>query len=152
MCARNTSRYLKYFSHMHTLHCVQVHNILGIGDFTTNLPFDRIGVMGDVASSPNDPIFLNHHAMVDCILEEWLQQNPEATYPESDLIRNGHRGDDYIVPFIPLYTHSQMFKTADNLGYSCTLSGLDIDSSAVSQVSFVSLLIALIVVALIVRV
>ena len=55
---------------------MQVHVILGSGDITTFLPFNRTGVMGDVASSPNDPIFLNHHAMVDCILEEWLQQNP----------------------------------------------------------------------------
>ena len=94
--------------------------------------------MGDVASSANDPIFLNHHAMVDCILEEWLQQNPEATYPESNEIRIGHKANDYLVPFIPLYTNNQMFKTADNFGYSCTLSQLD--SSSSSNICYASLL------------
>ena len=38
-------------------------------------------------------------------------------YPQDNRIRHGHRGNDYIVPFIPLYTHEDMFKTADNFGY-----------------------------------
>ena len=117
---------------------MQVHIILGSGDITTFLPFNRTGVMGDVASSPNDPIFLNHHAMIDCILEEWLQQNPEATYPESNEIPNGHRANDYLVSFIPLYTNSDMFKTADNFGYSCSLS--QPDSSSISNIYSASLL------------
>lgn len=76
--------------------------------------------MGDVAASPNDPIFINHHARIDCILEEWLQEHKgELDYPISDEIHDGHRANDYIVPFIPLYNHSQMFKTADNFGYRC---------------------------------
>ena len=33
----------------------------------------------------------------------------------------GHRRDDYIVPFIPLYTHNMMFKQADSFGYSCNI-------------------------------
>ena len=117
---------------------MQVHNIWGIGDFTKMPPFNRIGMMGHGASSPNNPIFLNHHAMVDCILEEWLQQNPEATYPESNEIPNGHRANDYLIPFIPLYTNSDMFKTADNFGYSCSLS--QPDSSSLSNILSASLL------------
>ena len=81
--------------------------------------------MGDVAASANDPIFINHHTMVDCILEEWLQQNNRtATYPnptDPGTINRGHHRDDYIVPFIPLFTHEMMFKTAENFGYSCNL-------------------------------
>ena len=78
--------------------------------------------MADVAASANDPIFLNHHAMVDCIFETWLQKNPNARYPEDDeMIPNGHRHQDYIVPFFPLYKHSNMFSTADKFGYQCTI-------------------------------
>ena len=53
--------------------------------------------MSCVAASPNDPAFVNHHGMVDCILEEWLQKNKNAMYPTSDEIREGHRANDYIV-------------------------------------------------------
>ena len=75
--------------------------------------------MGDVAASPNDPIFFFHHTTIDCLLEAWLKENPNNKYPDSNVL--GHRRDDYIVPFIPLYTHEDMFKTAENLGYDCTI-------------------------------
>ena len=71
-----------------------------------------------IAASPNDPVFINHHANIDCILEKWLQENKDALlYLQSDAIRG--RGD-YIVPFMPLHTHNDMFKTADNFGYRCS--------------------------------
>ena len=74
-----------------------------------------------IAASPNDPVFINHHANIDCILENWLQENKDALlYPQSDEIRVGHRGGDYIVPFMPLHTHNDMFKTANNFGYRCS--------------------------------
>ena len=87
------------------------------------------GVMADTAASPNDPIFINHHAMVDCILEEWLQRHQDAEYPADvpDSLK-GHRRDDYIVHFFPLYKHSDMFKTADNFGYSCNLDDSEMPS------------------------
>ena len=78
------------------------------------------GVMADVAASPNDPLFVNHHTTVDCILEGWLQRNPNARYPD-DVEIKGHQKNGYIVPFFPLFKHSDMFKTADNFGYSCDL-------------------------------
>lgn len=78
--------------------------------------------MASVASSTNDPIFLNHHAMTDCIFEEWLQRHRgRLTYPVSDEIREGHRAHDYIVPFLPLYMNIDVFKTADSFGFSCSL-------------------------------
>ena len=100
---------------------------MGLGYFGSNAFKDPeiSGVMADVAASANDPIFLNHHAMVDCIFETWLQNHPSVQYPmESDTnkIPPGHRYDDYIVPFFPLYKHSDMFSTADKFGYRCTLS------------------------------
>ena len=77
--------------------------------------------MACVAASPNDPVFINHHANIDCILEKWLQKNKDSLqYPSSDDIREGHRATDYIVPFIPVYTHNDTFKTADNFGYKCS--------------------------------
>ena len=78
--------------------------------------------MGDVAASANDPIFLNHRAMVDCIFETWLQKNPTAQYPVNDNIPNGHQQKDYIVPFFPLYRHRDMFSTADKFGYRCKIT------------------------------
>ena len=107
------------------------------------------GVMADVAASPNDPIFMNHHAMIDCIFEEWLKINslsadPQTYPPSNPKIRSGHKAEDYIVPFIPLYKHEQMFKTADNFGYSCNLDMINVpntpnpdpDSSAAVKVYF----------------
>ena len=91
------------------------------------------GVMEDVAASPNDPIFINHHAMIDCIFEEWLKINSQSadpqTYPSNSEIRSGHKAEDYIVPIIPLYKHEQMFKTADNFGYSCNLSMINVTNT-----------------------
>ena len=103
---------------------LQVHIILGIGDLEgPTIPFDKQGVMSCVAASPNDPIFINHHANIDCILEKWLQENPNShLYPLSPEIREGHRRSDYIVPFIPLYTHREMLNTSDNFGYVCSTS------------------------------
>ena len=79
--------------------------------------------MADVAASPNDPLFINHHSMVDCIFEEWLKAHPDAEYPPNvpeEL--KGHQKNGYIVPFFPLFTHNQLFKKAEEFGYSCELS------------------------------
>ena len=106
-------------------HALQVHLILGLGDKYGPDDFRLQGAMSCVAASPNDPIFINHHGKIDFILEEWLVKNKDRlSYPLSDEIREGHRGKDgYIVPFIPLYTHEDMFKTADNFGYKYLESG-----------------------------
>lgn len=111
---------------------MQVHIILGIGDIKSVLQSlvgdNEIGVMGHVAASPNDPIFINHHAMIDCIFDEWLKEynheGSSAKYPEpgDDINKEGHNKNDYIVPFIPVFTHSDMFKTAENFGYGCNLN------------------------------
>ena len=108
---------------------LEVHLILGGIRQDSELkskPFTEKGVMEDVAASPNDPVFVNHHTMIDCILEEWLQKNPDVEYPTTggDKIAKGHGADDYIVPLIPLYTHKDMLKTADHFGYSCSLDGV----------------------------
>ena len=115
---------------------VQVHIILGVGDVTSpQVPFSEAGVMSCVAASPNDPVFINHHANVDCILEQWLTKNNfSLLYPHSREIREGHRANDYIVPFMPLYTHEQMFQTADNFGYRC---------STVASQAYVALIISM---------
>ncbi len=83
------------------------------------------GVMGDVTASPNDPVFINHHAMIDCIFEMWLQ-NCDATYPDDvPDAQKGHQRGSYLVPFFPLFKHEDMMKTADNFGYSCNLTHQD---------------------------
>ena len=92
-----------------------------MGHLNNNLLPAQKGVMADVAAASSDPIFIYHHAMIDCILEEWLQRNTNAQYPVNNQIRQGHKADDYMVPFFPLVRHSEMFMTADNFGYMCTL-------------------------------
>ena len=82
--------------------------------------------MADVAASSSDPIFISHHAMIDCILEEWLQRNANAQYPVNDQIHQGHRADDYMVPFFPLVKHNEMFMTAENFGYTCRLPRVNV--------------------------
>ena len=78
------------------------------------------GTMANVAASPNDPVFFNHHTMVDSIFEQWLQQHPNGEYggPNNDVKFAGHSDNDCIVPFIPVYTHMDMFKWAEYYGYS----------------------------------
>jgi hypothetical protein len=106
-------------------HTAFVHIILGIGHFDAEIPTNRKGVMANVGASPNDPVFINHHTMVDCILEEWLKKHPDAKYPEGvPSTKVGHRGDDYIVPFFPLVKHSDVFKSGDYLGYWCDISAV----------------------------
>ena len=103
---------------------MQVHITLGMRRFDNGFESYEKGVMGDVAASANDPIFINHHTMVDCILEEWLQaqqNNRNIDYPANQTIRKGHRRNDYIVPFIPLYMHNMMFKRAEDFGYLCNI-------------------------------
>ena len=108
---------------------LQIHIIVGLGDFNRNFdPNHMKGVMANVAASPNDPMFINHHAMVDCILEEWLKQHPDAEYPREGP-KQGHGINDYMVPFFPLVKHSDMFKTADNFGYSCRLPDITVPGS-----------------------
>ena len=122
---------------------MQGHIILGIGDLRSgpSIPFEKVGVMSCVAASPNDPAFINHHGMVDCILEEWLQRNKDKPYPTSDEIREGHRADDYIVPIMPLYMQRDMYKTADNFGYSCSLPDGGDGSGSVSVQAYTGLAI-----------
>ena len=76
--------------------------------------------MGNVAASPNDPVFINHHTMIDSIFEQWLQQYPNGVYggPKNDSKFAGHSANDCIVPFIPVYRHMDMFQEAENFGYA----------------------------------
>ena len=129
--------------HVYCVHTHTHHIVVGIGDGTGSccvpcsnrswchhssalryrkIPFQRTGVIAFVDSSPNDPVFLNHHTMVDCIIEEWLQRYGDSiSYPHSSGIREGHRAWDYTMPFIELFMQKDMLKTADNFGYSCYL-------------------------------
>ena len=61
---------------------MQVHNMIGDGDMRHQFPGYQQGVMSDTAASPNYPLFLNHHSMVDCTLEEWIQRHLGAEYPD----------------------------------------------------------------------
>ena len=81
------------------------------------------GHIEDVAASPNDPFFIVHHTMVDCLFEAWLERHPGGTYPLNPPAP-GHGRNQYMVPFFPLATNGDMFQRAENLGYLCRLSNL----------------------------
>jgi len=61
--------------------------------------------------------------MVDSILEKWIVKHRQIAYPTNipaelnGTLFIGHRAEDYIVPFYPLFTHRDMFKEASELGY-----------------------------------
>ena len=84
------------------------------------------GTIGEIPIAANDPVFINHHTMIDCLFEQWLQSShPNKEYPSMTLDARfaGHAADDCIVPFIPLYNHGDVFsKSANDYGYSCSLS------------------------------
>ena len=83
--------------------------------------------MDDVVSSPNDPLFMPHHVMVDCMFDEWLERHPDAKYPNDIPVTVptiGHQPDDFMVPFFPLSTNIDMFTRSRNFGYFCDLPNI----------------------------
>ena len=103
---------------------LQIHWIPGIGDAASNLalPARMRGQIEDVAASPNDPLFIFHHAMIDCLLDEWLRRHSDAEYPVDPLVTQGHRRDDFVGAFFPLYTNGDMFKRTEEFGYFCRIA------------------------------
>ena len=87
--------------------------------------------MLDKTASPNDPFFIIHHTMIDCIFDKWLKRHPDEEYPDVPLTfsTKGHQPHSYMVPYFPLYTNADMFKSAaDNFGYFCNLPNITTDS------------------------
>jgi hypothetical protein len=122
---------------------MQLHFVAGTGDFKIFSYIDPrlAGSVLDVASSPNDPLFILHHTAVDCVFEEWLKRHPDGEYPDSPDVPQGHLRDGYMVPFYPLFTNNDMFKPAENFGYSCSLSDLESKANALSPVTWYTVII-----------
>lgn len=90
----------------------------------------------------NDPVFINHHTMIDCLLEQWLTSHPATLQSQFA----GHAAGDCIVPFIPLFNHSEVFsKSANDFGFSCDLRSFN---SGARVVSLLALLVCMIVMCL----
>ena len=66
--------------------------------------------MYDIASSPNDPVFI-HHLMLDCILLEWAKRHSDTEYPIHSLIRDRHRKRDFVCNYFPLVTNDEVLFT-----------------------------------------
>jgi len=113
----------------------QVHTILGSGDQSANTPPERTGQMSDPVASPNDPVFIVHHTMTDCVFDGWLKHHPDEEYPDVPLTFNtrGHQAHSFMIPFLPLYTNADMFKPANNFGYYCNLPNITIDANDVNS-------------------
>ena len=77
------------------------------------------GEMMVVPPASNDPIFHLHHCNVDRIFETWLRRQGKRSsfVPESRVAHPGHNGIDYLVPFFPLKTNSDMYKGSRYFGY-----------------------------------
>ena len=111
------------------------------------VPPDMLGNMADAGASPNDPFFIIHHTMIDCVFDEWLKRHPDEAYPDVPLTLStrGHQSaNSFMIPFFPLYTNSKMFKPArNNFGYFCDLpniSGEEVGSVGSSPNTYLSLL------------
>ena len=89
--------------------------------------------MGDPVASPNDPVFIIHHTMIDCMFDEWLKHHPDEEYPDVPLTLStkGHQPHGFMIPFFPLYTNADMFKLANNFGYYCNLPNITIADTEV---------------------
>ena len=61
----------------------QPYVILGIGSETYASKVQ--GTMVSEGASPNDPVFFNHHTMVDCLLDKYLKNTTEG-YATLDLL------------------------------------------------------------------
>ena len=76
--------------------------------------------------------------ITQALIAYWLYNHQNDLYPKPDSsakqIPEGHRANDYIVPFLPLYTHEEMFATADTLGYNCSLFS-ELQSNTTTQPS-----------------
>ena len=94
----------------------------------------------------NDPLFINHHTMIDCLFEQWLTSHPNRQYPATLQAQfAGHAGGDCIVPFIPLFNNSEVFSmSASDFGFSC--ADLRSFNSGARLVNSLALLISMIVV------
>ena len=83
-----------------------------------------VGNIADFGASPNDPYFIVHHTMIDCVFDEWLKHHPDEEYPDVPLTPStrGHQPLSFMIPYFPLYTNVDMFKpAANNFGYFCDL-------------------------------
>nr|XP_046246308.1 tyrosinase-like [Scatophagus argus] len=77
------------------------------------------GTMSLVPTAANDPIFMLHHSFVDKLLDRWLQDHSEATYPDSDQVHPAQRAQAYMAPFFPLRPNNYYRgRSTQSLGYS----------------------------------
>ena len=99
----------------------QIHFLVGKGSADESYPLELRGAIDDIAGSPNDPLFILHHLMMDCLLQEWMKRHRKSEFPVHPLIRDGHRRDDFIRGFFPLYTNGEVLTRAEEFGYYCSL-------------------------------
>ena len=110
-------------SHSFIVYAMQLHFLAGQGS-AEHIPPDDQGAFFDVGGSPNDPLFILHHMMLDCILAEWNKRHPTSGYPVDPLVRDGHRKDDYIRTYFPLITNGEAFASTEDFGYYCQLPNI----------------------------
>ena len=101
-----------------------MHYLPGIGFGEPRIPAELQGAMFDFGGSPNDPLFILHHLMLDCLLQEWAKLHPNSGYPVHPEVRDGHRKDDYLRTFFPLITNGEVFANPEEFGYYCQLPNL----------------------------
>uniref|UniRef100_UPI00398F8111 tyrosinase-like n=1 Tax=Pristiophorus japonicus TaxID=55135 RepID=UPI00398F8111 len=73
------------------------------------------GTLNNIFEATNDPLFPSLHAFVDLIFERWLRRHPGTRYPSGP--PQGHRGHDWMVPFLPLVQNQDLMRGARFFGY-----------------------------------
>ncbi|XP_067835041.1 tyrosinase-like [Heptranchias perlo] len=77
------------------------------------------GHLNSIFEATNDPLFPSLHAYVDKIFERWLRRHPNSAelYPTDPGVPYGHRGNDRMVPFLPVVENRHMMRSCITFGY-----------------------------------
>lgn len=80
------------------------------------------GMMDSVYLATADPLFFPLHAFSDEICQMWIDKETKNgrkfIYPTNPIIPEGHRNNDYAMPFLPLWSNKEALISTQQFGYT----------------------------------